>query len=70
MSLATVFYICLATLTLTLVRDGKKDSDWSKETVAEMGRCIICAYQFEVELDDITVRRMLLVLVTKCMWKH
>jgi len=27
MSLATVFYICLATLTLTLVRDGKKDSD-------------------------------------------
>jgi len=35
-----------------------------------MGRCIICAYQFEVELDDITVRRMLLVLVTKCMWKH
>ena len=47
-----------------------KDSIRSYETVAEMGRLIYCAFQCGVELDYISVSRLLLVLVAKCLWKE
>jgi len=42
-----------------------KYSDRSKETVAELGRLIFRAFQCEIELDYITVSRLLLILVAK-----
>jgi len=47
-----------------------KDSVWTEETVAEMGKMIFRGFQCKVELDYITARRMLLVLVAKYLWKH
>jgi len=37
----------------------------NEETVAEVGRLIFRAFQYEMELDYITVRRLLLVPVAK-----
>jgi len=35
-----------------------------------MGRLIFCAFQWEVELEYITVSRLLLATVAKGLWKH
>ena len=42
-----------------------KNSFRNNETVAEMGRLIFRAFQCEIELDCITVNRLLLIPVAK-----
>jgi len=44
-----------------------KDSVRSKEIVAVTGRWLFRAFQFQIELDYYTVRRMLVLLVAKCL---
>ena len=47
-----------------------KDSFLCQETVAEMGRLICRAFQYEMEPDYITVSKLLLFPVAKGLWKH
>jgi len=47
-----------------------KNSFPNEETFAEVGRLIFRAFQCEVELDYITVSRLLLVPVAKGLWKQ
>jgi len=45
-----------------------KNSFWNQETVTEEERLIFRAFQCEMELDYITVSRLLLVPVAKGLW--
>ena len=47
-----------------------KNSFRNYETVAKMGRSIFRAFQCEMELDYITVSRLLLASVAKGLWKQ
>jgi len=45
-----------------------KNSFWNQETVTEVERLIFRALQCEMELDYVTVRRLVLVPVEKGLW--